>query len=32
MTAQGYVFLIVGWGIVLGLTAFSIARLLRKPK
>jgi hypothetical protein len=32
MTAQGYIFLAVGWGVVLVLAIFSTARLLRKPK
>ncbi len=31
MTMQGYIFIAIGWGIVLGLTIFSMTRLL-KPK
>jgi len=32
MTTQGYVFMTIGWGIVLALAAFSVARLLRRKK
>jgi hypothetical protein len=32
MTAQGYLFLAIGWGIVLSLGIFSISRLLRRKK
>jgi len=32
MTTHGYVFMAIGWGIVLALAAFSIARLLRRKK
>ena len=32
MTTGGYIFFAIGWGIVLSLVAFSMSRLLRKPK
>jgi hypothetical protein len=32
MTVQGYIFLVIGWGIVLGLATFSTTRLLRRRK
>jgi len=32
MTTQGYVFMAIGWGIVLALAAFSVARLCRRKK
>ena len=32
MTTQGYVFMAIGWGIVLALSVFSIARLLGRKK
>ena len=32
MTTQGYVFMVIGWGIVLSLVIFSTSRLLRRPK
>jgi hypothetical protein len=32
MTAQGYIFMAIGWGIVLTLAGFSITRLLRRRK
>lgn len=32
MTAQGWIFLAIGWGIVLALGVFSAARLLRRKK
>jgi hypothetical protein len=31
VTAGGWIFLVLGWGFVLGLTAFSLSRTLRKP-
>lgn len=32
MTTNGYVFMAIGWGIVLTLAGFSITRLLRRKK
>jgi len=32
MTTNGYIFMLIGWGIVLSLAVFSIARLLRRRK
>jgi uncharacterized protein (TIGR03382 family) len=32
MTTQGYVFLAIGWGIVLALVGFSLTRLFRRRK
>jgi len=32
MTTQGYVFMAIGWGIVLALAAFSVGGLLRRKK
>jgi hypothetical protein len=32
MTAGGYIFLAIGWGIVLMLAIFSVARLFGKKK
>ena len=32
MTTSGYVFLAIGWGIVLSLSIFSVARLIRGKK
>jgi len=32
MTVGGYIFLAIGWGIVLSLTIFSFARLFGKKK
>jgi len=32
MTASGYIFLAIGWGIVLSLSIFSVARLIGRKK
>jgi len=32
MTTNGYIFLVIGWGIVLGLGAFAMTRLFRRRK
>jgi hypothetical protein len=32
MTTGGYVFLVIGWGIVLTLVIFAMARLFRRTK
>jgi hypothetical protein len=32
MTASGYIFLAIGWGIVLWLSIFSVARLIGRKK
>ena len=32
MTTSGYIFLVIGWGIVLGLVTFAMARLFRRKK
>jgi hypothetical protein len=32
MTTGGYVFLAIGWGIVLALVTFSLAKMLRRKK
>jgi len=32
MTTGGYIFLAIGWGIVLGLATFAMTRLLRRKK
>jgi hypothetical protein len=32
MTTSGYVFLAIGWGIVLSLSIFSVARLIGRKK
>jgi hypothetical protein len=32
MTTSGYIFLFIGWGIVLGLVIFAMSRLFRRTK
>jgi hypothetical protein len=32
MTTSGYIFLVIGWGIVLGLVIFAMSRLFRRTK
>jgi len=32
MTTGGYIFMVIGWGIVLGLVTFAMTRLLRHTK
>jgi|WetSurMetagenome_2_1015567.scaffolds.fasta_scaffold11090_3 hypothetical protein len=32
MTTGGYIFLVIGWGLVLSLATFAMTKLLRRPK
>ena len=32
MTTNGYIFLVIGWGIVLGLVTFAMTKLFRHTK
>jgi hypothetical protein len=32
MTTSGYVFMAIGWGLVLSLVAFALTRLLRRKR
>jgi hypothetical protein len=32
MTAQGYIFMAIGWGLVLSLVIYAMGRLLRRTK
>jgi hypothetical protein len=32
MTQEGYIFMIIGWGAIAALTAFSMYKVLRKKR